>query len=269
MIYQLKMKILIPTLALFILTACESSDDHDVVFETVTADKTVVLSNEKKSPQCSVHLKLEQAISDNERCGELINETVIGKLLNIQGESNLKNAAEKFANDYTDAYLKTMLPLYNEDRADTTKRSWYEYHYIIDATTQKGTKNTIVYNATIDYYEGGARNINQQVAMNFDSKTGQQLTLADIFATGYEQPLKTVLLKALKNKTGCKSMKALHRKGYLYSMDMFPTENFILGNETITFIYNPHEIAPYELGSTELTIPYVEIDKILKTSFVY
>lgn len=269
MIYRLKMKKLIPALALFILTACESTDDNDVHFETVTTDKTVVLSNDKMSPQCSVHLKLEQATTDNERCGELINETIVAKLLNIQGESNVKNAAEKFANDYTDAYMRSLLPLYNEDRTDTTKRSWYEYHYIIEATTEKGTKNTIVYNATIDYYEGGAHSINQQVVMNFDSKTGQQLTLADIFATGYEQPLKTILLKALKNKTGCTNMKELHNKGYLYSMDMFPTENFILGHETVTFIYNPYEIAPYELGATELTIPYVEIDKILKTSFVY
>ena len=269
MIYRLKMKKLLPALALFILTACESSEDKDVHFETVTADKTVVISNEEMSPQCSVHLKLEQAIADNNHCGELINEAVIAKLLNIQGESNVKKAAERFADDYTEAYMRNLLPLYNEDRSDTTKRSWYEYHYIIEATAGKGTENTIVYDATIDYYEGGAHSINQQIVMNFDSKTGQQLTLADIFATGYEKPLKTILLKALKNKTGCTSMKELHNQGYLYSMDMFPTENFILGNETITFIYNPYEIAPYELGSTELTIPYVDIDKILKTSFDY
>ena len=150
MIYRLKMKKLLPALALFILTACESSEDKDVHFETVTADKTVVLSNEEMSPQCSVHLKLEQAIIDNNRCGELINEAVIAKLLNIQGESNVKKAAERFADDYTEAYMRNLLPLYNEDRSDTTKRSWYEYHYIIEATAGKGTENTIVYDATID-----------------------------------------------------------------------------------------------------------------------
>ena len=96
-----------------------------------------------------------------------------------------------------------------------------------------------------------------------------QLTLSDIFATGYEQPLKDVLLKALKAKTGCTTLTALRNKGYLYSMDIFPSENFILGEETITFVYNPYEIAPYAMGSTELIIPYSDVDKILKTTFDY
>ena len=52
-------------------------------------------------------------------------------------------------------------------------------------------------------------------------------------------------------------------------MDMFPTENFIIGEETLTFIYNPYEIAPYNMGMTELIIPYSDIEKILKTTFEY
>lgn len=64
-------------------------------------------------------------------------------------------------------------------------------------------------------------------------------------------------------------MSALRDKGYLYSMDMFPSENFILGEETITFIYNPYEIAPYNVGSTELIIPFSDIKDLLKNSFTY
>ena len=179
----------------------------------------------------------------------------------------MKLAADAFAESYTDSYKKTMLPLYNQDRADTTKRSWYQYHYIINCSTQKGSKGTVAYLATIDYYEGGAHGINQLITLNFEAKTGRQLTLTDIFAPGYEQPLKNVLLKALKAKTGCSTLAALHEKGYLYSMDIFPSENFILGDETITFVYNPYEIAPYAVGSTELVISYDEVDKILKNSF--
>ena len=52
-------------------------------------------------------------------------------------------------------------------------------------------------------------------------------------------------------------------------MEMFPSENFILGNETITFVYNPYEIAPYAVGSTELIIPFGDIKDLLKNSFEY
>ena len=47
------------------------------------------------------------------------------------------------------------------------------------------------------------------------------------------------------------------------------SENFILSEETITFVYNPYEIAPYNVGSTELIIPFSDIKELLKNSFTY
>ena len=91
--------------------------------------------------------------------------------------------------------------------------------------------------------------------------------LADIFVPGYEQRLSDLLQKALCDNVGVSSIKELKDQGYLYSMDMFPSENFILGNEAITFIYNPYEIAPYEKGAIELTINYSQIDDILNKTF--
>jgi hypothetical protein len=87
--------------------------------------------------------------------------------------------------------------------------------------------------------------------------------LADVFVPGYERQLSTILQKALCSYTGASNLKELKDQGYLYSMDMFPSENFVLGEETITFIYNPYEIAPYEKGSVELTLSYSDIDDIL------
>jgi len=51
---------------------------------------------------------------------------------------------------------------------------------------------------------------------------------------------------------------------YLYSMQMFPSENFILGSDELTFIYNPYEIAPYSAGKTELTVSYSEVEELLR-----
>jgi len=265
----MKKKHIFPFLGLTLLMiSCGGGDEDNVEFETVTADKTVVLTNEENAPSCGVHLKLEAATEASGHAGELINTAVMKRLLDRE-EKSMQLAAEAFADTYTESYKTTMLPLYNEDRNDSTKRAWYQYHYIIETSTQKGSKGTIAYLASINYYEGGAHGINQLITLDFEAKTGRQLTLGDIFATGYEQPLKNVLLKALKAKTGCTTLAALRNKGYLYSMDIFPSENFILGEETITFVYNPYEIAPYAMGSTELIIPYSDVDKILKTTFDY
>jgi hypothetical protein len=64
----------------------------------------------------------------------VINTAVMKRLLD-EDEETMELAADAFAYKYISSYKKTMLPLYNEDRADTTKRSWYEYHYVITSST--------------------------------------------------------------------------------------------------------------------------------------
>ena len=100
--------------------------------------------------------------------------------------------------------------------------------------------------------------------MNFDNKTGQQLTLADVFVPGYEQPLNELLQEALIEKVSAKDVDDLRSKGYLYSMEMFAPENFVLGEDEVTFVYNPYEIAPYAMGMVELTIDNDELTKLWK-----
>lgn len=261
------MRPIIYAFAMLLLMACENKNgDNDISFETVTSDKTVVLSNDENSPSCRVHLKLEEATPEAGHRGELINEAIIKKFLDPHGEKDMKTAVEKFMNTYIDNYKKTMLPLYNQDRNDPKKRAWYEFHYILETATQKGAKNIMTYLVTIDYYEGGAHGVNLLQTLNFNMSTGLLLTLNDIFASGYEQPLKEILMKALKAKTGCTTIRALREKGYLRAMELFPSENFILDSETITFIYNPSEIASYELGSIQLVIPYNEVSRLIKNS---
>lgn len=249
-----------------LLFACTDSEEPALTFEPVTVDKEVRLSSEDNSPRCQVHLNMLQATAENGEKAKLINDVLMARLLNKTG-NDFKAAVTMFAEDYTSTYKNTMLPLYNQDRNDTAKIAWYEYHYVIETTTQQGTANTTSYLATVDYYEGGAHGINQLITFNFDNATGKLITLADIFVPGYEAQLKSALLKALKSKTGLNSMSELKDAGYLYSMEMFPSENFILNDETITFVYNPYEIAPYAVGSIELIITYSEVSKILNASF--
>ena len=255
-------------LVLLLLASCKNEMTDGMEFDTVTVERTVNLSNEDNSPKCSVSLNLAYATESNGHRAEVLNNYIVKRLFNMEDVS-VKTAIEDFSNHYTASYKQNLLPLYNQDRADTTKRAWYDYHYVITTETRPGSKGTIAYLATVDYYEGGAHGINQLLPMNVDTETGQHLTLSDIFVPGYEQLLNQILLKALMEKAGVKNLAALRDKGYLRAMEMFPTENFILDDETITFTYNPSEIAPYETGTTVLIIPYEKIEKILRNSFDY
>ena len=249
-----------------LLASCQQIDENTVEFETLTADKTVFLTQEENSPACRVSLKLMSAKESNGHRAEVINHTVAERLFQME-EVSVKSAMERFIETYTQSYRQTMMPLYNQDRADTTKRAWYEFHYIISADAHQGSQKTVVYQTTVDYYEGGAHGTNQQIIMNFEAKTGRLITLKDVFAEGAESQLNEVLLKALIANKGVESINDLKQKGYLVSTDIYAPDNFIIGEETITFIYNPSEIAPYTEGGTELIIPYTDIEHLLKNSF--
>lgn len=259
-------KILRIGLISLILISCESVDEDTILFDDVCADKEVKLSNEEDSPVCSVHLQLAYATEKNGHKAEVINNAIQKRLLEMN-DLTMKQAVDSFANSYTDSYRRNFLPLYNQDRADTTKRSWYEYHYVITTSTQSGGKGTTSYLATIDYFEGGAHGVNQQQTIVFDNQNGKELSLDDLFVKGYEKKLTPILLKSLKEKTGAKNNKDLKKMGYLNQMDMFPSKNFILNDETVTFIYNPYEIASYDKGSTELTISLDALNSILKKKY--
>lgn len=259
------MRLLHASALVLLLCSC-SQEGETITFETISADRTVALSKDSVSPTCSVTIRLEQATPESGRAGEIINSTVTNRLLNRR-DDGLQQAAEAFAEDYTSNYVNTLLSLYKQDMKDTSKIVWYYYHYIINSHTQTGSNGTTVYIADINYREGGNHAVNQQVIMNFETATGRQLTYKDIFVDGFEARLKPILLKALQEKTGITTINDLHEKGYLNNMDIYVPENFILSSDAITFIYNPDEIAPYALGSTELTIAYAAIENILNSMF--
>ena len=260
--YQHKIYIIAAAL---LLCACGEREET-ITFETVTAEKIAALSNDSIPPTCSVTIRLEQATANSGRPGEIVNSTVASRLFN-RGDDGLQEAAQAFADDYTANYIKNLKLLYNQDKSDTTKLVWYYYHYIINSRTQAGSKGTLVYLTDINYREGGAHAVNQQIIMNFEEKTGRLLSLNDIFVDGYEPQLKNLLLKALKEKTGLSTNQALHSQGYLRSTEIYVPENFILSDNTITFVYNPDEIAPYSLGSIELTIGMPALEILFKSTF--
>jgi Protein of unknown function (DUF3298). len=250
---QLRYFTTLAILSAVLLSACGDKSEPSSDFEPVTVEKTVNIDNSKDAPQCHVHLEVLQAKNATSEAGRLINESIVSKIFDME-ELSIQAAADSFANTYTRDYRKNMAPLYSEDRSDASKHNWYEYRYTVTTEALDGGDDIINYLITLDYYEGGAHGITQLLTMNFDRKTGHQLKLSDIFGTDYERSLCEKLLQALFDRTGENSIEALHLRGYLYSMDMFIPENYIITDDKVTFIFNPYEIAPYSEGRIELDI---------------
>ena len=242
---------------------CTGTDESSIAFDNISVEKTVSITKEADAPSCHVKLELAAAKKGKDSAAKAINDVLVQELFCMENLT-LKQAADSFANSYTRSYVTNFAPLYREDRDDPAKRAWYEYHYYISSEMQSGKEGVTVYTTTLDYYEGGIHGINQRLVFNFDNNSGKHLKIQDIFVPGHEQQLNDLLLEKLLEKTGSKNVDELRNRGYLYSMDMFAPENFILGKNDITFIYNPYEIASYAMGMVELELTYDELENILK-----
>ncbi len=224
--------------------------------------KVVSITDDNNAPQCQVNLQVKYVKGDDE-VAHNINSAITDRLFKLDSMS-VRQAVDSFANFYTNEYRKNMKSLYLEDRADNDKHAWYQYRYSVETDTQRGKDDCLVYLIDLDMFEGGAHPIRQQLVMNFDAKTGKQIQLDDLFVQGYQYPLNDLLMEELKNVTKCKSLEELHEQDYLLTMDIYAPQNFILGDDEITFIYNPYEIAPYSKGNIELKLSYSRLEKLLK-----
>ena len=250
-----------------VLTGCRDDNEGKLTFEMLEAEKSVKLSNEDRSPLCSVSLKMASATKQSGKIGEKINAEVVYRLFNQEG-IGLEGAMQQYVDQYCSSYRSHMLPLYNEDCADTTKRQWYDFHYIINSTTEQTSRNTLAYLATVDYSEGHANSIHQLLPINFYTTTGDYIKTSDIFVDGYESQLNPLLLQALMQREDVNTLDSLKEKGYLQTVDIYPPENYIVGDNTITFIYNPSEIASLSLGTVQLVLTYAQMKKIIKPKFL-
>ena len=161
-----------------------------------------------------------------------------------------------------------MVSLYEEDKKNNPEgaevSAWYSYYNNIEAQPLTDNPKVLVYYINSNSYTGGAHGIYNIDYLNFDPESGHLITLNDVFKEGYKSQLNEMLLAKFMKDQGVATLEQLQEKAYLQDTDMYPSENFRLGKDSITFFYNVYEIAPYSSGTTEITLSYDELKEILK-----
>lgn len=133
----------------------------------------------------------------------------------------------------------------------------------VKGRTVEGYKGYISYIMTCEEYYGGAHPTTFNTIACFDPATGAEITLNDIFTEGYEEPLLEMLTRKLMKDEGVSTVEGLQEKGY-FGEEMFITNNFILGADSLTFLYNRYEIAPYAMGDRLISLDYETLKEIMK-----
>ncbi len=175
-----------------------------------------------------------------------------------------KMAMDEYIRRYSDRY-KSLSNTYYEDKARLkgTIPVWYWYYM--------NTSNKIVFqddsllSYAVEYsdYEGGAHGSYRITYTNIDLNRLVTLTEEDLFIPGYYRPLTEKIVQALMKAYDVSEPDSLLTKGFFTIEDIVPNNNFWLNREGIHYTYNQYEIAPYAMGTIDVTIPYSELEDIL------
>ena len=183
-----------------------------------------------------------------------------------------QDAVNACAEKYIASYREINLELAgSEAGAGASALSWDKYTEGMFTGTY-GKKMT-GYKVTDYSYTGGAHGMNSETCLVFNMKTGDRVSLDDIFRDDSRDILTSLLTRhakdgktgndtAVKDGNGTPAVQkagsddaetdnagAGHVADYLLVTEVEPTENFTVDDEGVTFVYNPYEIAAYAAGT--------------------
>lgn len=256
-------------LALF-ASGCD--DNHNNVLKkygvqaiSFAIDSTTYLANNAHFPKCEVSIQMQCMRGKN---APKINQTLIqsgflttNSLSQTTESTDMEKALRTFVSQYMDEYINTYGPLY---RADSVNSTTYNRRYQLKSELQNNQKDILTYIIYLSTAAGTSQISNQTIVKNFNLKTGELVTLSDLFIEGYEESVKDIILeklqKRLKNhRTGFQKQEERLKDG-----DIYITNNYVIGKNKITFIYCEDEIVPHEYGEVRVDLSKSELKKYLK-----
>ncbi len=217
----------------------------------------------------SLHLNLMvelPACYHNEIILDSIRNTLITNLfgsdyLQFGNDSILKVFAASLINEYK----ITNAPLL-EQLDSTAFYSFFNEHNLEGFSLLNDEK---IYSYGINRYVfmGGAHGLTTLNYFNFDLKSGKQIMENDLFEAGFEETLtsllKTRIVEQSNEDPNVETIISLDDTDYWVDA-IKPNNNFYITDESLNYVFNPYEIAPYYMGITEVIIPFDRIKEILK-----
>lgn len=232
--------------------------------------KKYYLSKDTAKGALNMDIEVEIPVSfTNKDVLKSIRSTII---TNLFGDEYVSHANDSlvllFSQDMATEYKENNAPLLNV--LDKTNRYSFNNEHVVSGFSLLSDKKIYVYGIERYVYMGGAHGLETRNYYNFDLKTGKTLSEKDLFKPNYEPELADLLKKRIVEQSN--EMKETKETEPILSLEdtdfwtdsIKPNGNFYITDESINYVFNPYEIAPYYMGQTEVTIPFNRLRNILK-----
>lgn len=267
------------SLPLFLIAACgiffscgniSQQGAGALAFDSIQVNETVHLFADDSKPACNLTMNLcyvERAA--DEAMKDSLNRMVLAFCLGEEfAEGTPQAMVQAYRTHYVGRYRSDLEPVYRKEAeagegGEEEFAAWFSYYRSVTGRVQLYSGHLLAYTLQTEEYTGGAHGMYATLFRNWDLRTLEPLTLADIFQGDYEEELTALLWKRLLEDLKVATREEAEEMGYGVTGDLTPTENFCLGREGITFYYNVYEIAPYATGPTDITLSYKELQGLL------
>lgn len=251
-------------LLLIIANACKDNPIKDFVisdeFEFETFSKTWYAPFcAEDSTSCAKIEAVFPIIADNPKgSGAIINDSINYYIKKMIGEfemdkasihsTPLPNLVARFFNEYKD---------FTEEFAD------FNLPWVVEIRGKLlcNTAETVAVELGNYSFTGGAHPSYWVRLTNFDAKTGKVLYIED-FINDFEK-LKILAKKQFRMAREMAEDELFEDKGFMFEESFSLPANMAMTTEGLYFFYNPYEVGPYVLGTTEFTIPFKVLEDIL------
>ncbi len=182
------------------------------------------------------------ATLNKERLNKEIKKAILTSSLNPEGKlKSIDKACEMFLADFADfkEAMQQQVPAWSIE---------------IDVEVINNDDNYLSLQVNENSYMGGAHPNQFTSFLNFDSRTGEEITLkALVKDTG---KLELLAEEAFRKTKELADDEDLSEAGYFFEEGKFKiSDNFGISQGKLLLYYNSYEIAPYSLGPTLLQLP--------------
>ncbi len=247
-------KIIVFGLLGLLTVACNQERSIEIIPESLT-ENDLEICNNHNCPEVTInYLQVQGDDVISEKMNTKLNSFIISSLASIgEGQptaKTIKEAATKFIESY------------NADKAEFPDMA-ADYFAEISVTELYNSPNHVCFELRQYLYTGGAHGYGTVAFINFDPKTGIELTDSDLFKN--KEEFTSFAEKKFRQQQKIGQDQSINDPGFWFENDSFNLpESVGFTRDTLIFVYNQYDIASYADGPIELKISVKEAAPYLK-----
>ncbi|MCC8181785.1 MAG: DUF3298 and DUF4163 domain-containing protein [Clostridiales bacterium] len=222
----------------------------------------------------TVSIAVTDGSYSHENGTQLLTVTMVNISISVEGKPEVEesiNADLQALLSETSTVNSELKAQVEADYEASLEEDWEWYAYESELTAQVVRCDSQVLSIRFNgySYSGGAHGYSFSYGRSYDVQSGSRLSLTFLSANGADFP--TYALKRVTDMCGTEEYSELLFDTDIIQeslSDVVSDEQFLLTGEGVVFLADPYVIGPYSSGIIEFTLPYDELEGVVKADYL-